>query len=279
MRHDVAMTDQGVYRRTSADGADVEHFEPTGFTIGPWDDRLQHGGPVTALLTRAMDRLETPVDGRLGRLAIEIMRPVAMATVRVESRVTRPGRRVALVEARMLQQGRGGEDVVVAMARGWRIATSDTTAARHVPLETLAPPTDEEVNDPERSVPKMLDRGFVGGLDWVVRRPIGQPGAPSAAWARPPFELVEGEATTALERFAMVADSANGVGMRVDPTRWTFMNTDLTIHLHAQPRGEWVGLVAEATIGDDGVGTSAAILHDEHGPVGRLAQVLLVEAR
>lgn len=279
MRHSVAMTDDCVYRRTSADGSGLEVFEPTRFAIGPWDDRLQHGGPVSALLARAMDRLETPTDGRLARLTFEIMRPVAMAPVSVRARVARPGRRVTLVESEMLQTGPAGEDVVVAMARAWRIATSDTVAARHVPIDALEPIVDAELTDPRKQVPAVLDRGFVGGLEWVLRNEIGRAGTPTTAWARPRFHLVADEPTTALERFVMVADSANGVGMRVDPTRWTFMNTDLSIHLHAAPRGEWVGLVAESTIGADGVGTGAATLHDEHGPVGRLAQVLLVEAR
>lgn len=273
------MTDDCVYRRTSDEGADPEVFEPTRFAIGPWDDRLQHGGPVAALLARAMDRLDTPTEGRLARLAIEIMRPVVMAPVSVRARVVRPGRKVSLVEAEMLQPGPDGQDLVVAMARAWRIATSDTAGARHVPVEPMSPVDAEELRDPGATVPAVLNRGFVGGLEWVVRSEIGRPGAPTAAWARPRFDLVAGDPTTTLERFVMVADSANGVGMRVDPAHWTFINTDLTIHLHTAPRGEWVGLVAESTIGPDGVGTSAAMLHDEHGPVGRLAQVLLVEAR
>lgn len=279
MRHSVAMTDECVYRRITADAAGWEFFEPTRFAIGPWDDRLQHGGPVSALLARAMDRVETPTDGRLARLTFEILRPVLMGPVGVRARLVRPGRKVSLVEAEMIQTDADGEQATVALARAWRIARSDTAAARHVPLEPLAPVTDAELDDPDMKVPALLDRGFVGGLEWVVRSPIGRRGAPTAAWARPRFGLVEGERGTALERFVMVADSANGVGMRLDPTEWTFMNTDLSIHLHAEPQGDWVGLVAESTIGETGAGTGAATLHDLRGPVGRLAQVLLVERR
>src|SRR5690606_36030221 len=210
MRHSVAMTDECVYRRITADAAEWEFFEPTRFAIGPWDDRLQHGGPVSALLARAMDRVETPTDGRLARLTFEILRPVLMGPVGVRARLVRPGRKVSLVEAEMIQTDADGEQATVALARAWRIARSDTAAARHVPLEPLAPVMEAELDDPDMKVPALLDRGFVGGLEWVVRSPIGRRGAPTAAWARPRFGLVEGERGTALERFVMVADSANG---------------------------------------------------------------------
>lgn len=279
MRHSDAMTDECIYRRVGADETGVETFHPNRLAIGPWDERLQHGGPVGALLTRSMERLPSGVDGRIARLTVEILRPVTMSELRVGARVARPGRKVSLLEATMVQSGPDGSDVVVATARAWRLATSDTRAARHVPDEPLAPVEDDELTDPDKKVAAALDRGFVAGLTWVVRSPIGDADGPTTAWARPNGDLVEGEPITDLERLVMIADCANGVGMRVDPTAWTFMNTDVTIHLHTAPRGEWVGLVAESRIGPDGVGTGAAFLHDAHGPVGRVAQALLVEAR
>src|SRR5690606_8928949 len=120
-------------------------------------------------------------------------------------------------EARMLQGSPGGEEVVVASARAWRLATSDTTPALHVPDPVLPPVGPDELGDPARQVPAVLDRGFVGGLEWVLRGEIGRRGAATAAWARPRFDLVGGDPITDLERMVMVADSANGVGMRVDP--------------------------------------------------------------
>lgn len=257
----------------------VETFEPTSLSVGPWDDRLQHGGPVAALLTRSLDRLPTEAPGRIARLTVEILRPVTTDRLWVSARVLRPGRKVSLLEAQMHQVGRDGREVLVASARAWRLATSDSEAIRHVPDEVLPPVDPAELADPDKQIASVLDRGFVAGLTWVVRTPMNTVGASTTAWARVDRELVRGERTTDLERLVMVADCANGVGMRADPTAWTFMNTDLTIHLHTAPRGAWVGLVAESCLGADGVGTSTAVLHDEHGPVGRVAQALLVESR
>lgn len=272
------MTRPGAYRAISTDPTG-ETFTPMEFAIGPWDDRFQHGGPVAALLARAMDRVGTPVQGRIGRVVVEIWRPVAMTDVRVRAGVVRPGRKVTLLEAEMFQCSASGEEIVVATAHAWRLATSDTDEAGYLPDPALTPADDAELRAPLQDLPTSWKRGFVGGIDWAVRSPIGRRGEPTTAWARPRFDLVEGEPITGLEAVTMVADSANGIGARVDPMRWTFMNTDLTVHLHTEPRGPWVGLVAETTIGRDGLGMSAAIVHDEHGPVGRVAQVLLVEAR
>lgn len=269
----------GCYQRLSVAADGGETFGPTTLSIGPWDDRLQHGGPVTALLTRAMDRLPTETEGHIARITVEILRPVVLDELTVSARVARGGRKVSLLEAQMCQRGPGGEDAVVAVARAWRLAASDTRPAHHVPDERLEPVTAEELEDPAKRISSVLNRGFVAGLTWVVRDPIGARGGPTTAWARPEMALVEGESPTDLERLAMVADCANGVGMRVDPRDWTFLNTDVTIHVHTPPRGDWVGLVAESRIGAEGAGTSTAVLHDGQGPIGRVSQALLVEAR
>ena len=98
-------------------------------------------------------------------------------------------------------------------------------------------------------------------------------------WARPRVDVVAGERATALQRLFAVVDSANGVGSPLDVRTWTFLNTDLTVHLYREPAGAWTGLDARTSIGTDGVGTCAAVLHDQHGPLGRSAQILLVRPR
>jgi hypothetical protein len=58
-----------------------------------------------------------------------------------------------------------------------------------------------------------------------------------------------------------------------------FINTDLTVHLHREPAGEWIGMDAGTTIGPDGAGTATSVLHDGSGPVGRGEQALLITSR
>src|SRR3954469_5992156 len=71
----------------------------TALTIGPWDPGLQHAGPPAALLAREVDRVGGIDQGQTGRLTFDILGPVPVGPVRVEGAVTRPGRRIELVEA------------------------------------------------------------------------------------------------------------------------------------------------------------------------------------
>ena len=58
-----------------------------------------------------------------------------------------------------------------------------------------------------------------------------------------------------------------------------FINTDLTVHLHRMPAGEWVCLDAVDAPEPHGVGMTDTALWDERGRIGRAAQTLLVRSR
>ena len=75
------------------------------------------------------------------------------------------------------------------------------------------------------------------------------------------------------------ADSGNGVSNRLDQSEWLFINTELSVHAWRVPAGEWIGLDANTSIGPDGVGVAASVLHDESGAVARGTQSLLVRPR
>jgi hypothetical protein len=88
--------------------------------------------------------------------------------------------------------------------------------------------------------------------------------------------LVGDEEPSGLQRLLTVADSGNGVSNVLEPRKWLFINSDLTVHVYRDPVGEWIALDAATAIGPDGVGTATTVLHDLTGPVGRGAQALLV---
>ena len=71
-------------------------------------------------------------------------------------------------------------------------------------------------------------------------------------------------------------DDANGVDAKLDIGKWTFMNTDLVVHVHRMPAGEWIGVCADSSYGPDGIGATVGTLFDERGPVGSIQQGLLV---
>lgn len=253
--------------------ADTAYFEPLGVdegwevfhataaTVSAWGPDLQHGAPPSAVLTRAMDRLEARPDRRLARIAVDLLGPVPLGEVRTRARVVRPGRRIELLQAEL-----AAGDRVVARASAWRMRTADTTAA-------------EKPQPPVRELPEIsVDDGF--GTQWTcgfidsLRLRVA---ADRTVWARPTVPLVAGEEPTPAERVMMVADIANGVGAVLDPRQWRFLNTDLVVHLHRAMQGEWVGVDARASIGPDGIGATSGRLYDVRGPIGSTAQALLVE--
>ena len=99
---------------------------------------------------------------------------------------------------------------------------------------------------------------------------------PGESWLKPTVDLVQGEAMTPLQRLFSVADDANGLGTKLDIRKWTFMNTDLVVHVHRVPEGDWIGIRAETSYGPDGIGTTFGTLFDQSGPVGGIQQSVLV---
>jgi len=54
------------------------------------------------------------------------------------------------------------------------------------------------------------------------------------------------------------------------------MNTDLTLVLHRDPEGDWLGSESVGYWEPNGIGLADALLFDQHGPVGRAMQSLIL---
>ena len=245
-------------------------FTATPSTVGPWFPDAQHVGPPSALLTRTIE-LCAPREGmQLARITVEVLGPVPLGEVQVSAEVERPGRTIEMLGAQLSAGGR-----TVLRARAWRMATGSTEEAAGGGAEAL----------PELPGPSLWRRpdgwvaGYLDAVEW--RWLIGGFEVPGdgQVWARPRIPLVEGEQPSALQRLVTVSDSANGVGARLDVERWLFLNTELTVHVHRAPVGEWVGVDAHTVIGASGLGTVSANLYDLDGHTGRATQQLTVRPR
>jgi len=75
------------------------------------------------------------------------------------------------------------------------------------------------------------------------------------------------------------SDFGNGLSRALDFRTHLFVNTDLTVHLHREPAGEWIGLDARTDFGAEGSGQATTVLLDEHGRIGTGAQSLYVDER
>jgi hypothetical protein len=257
-----------LYQRLPDDGG-LAAFESTADTRSNWDPAIQHGSPPLALLTRAIEDLAAGSGLRVGRLTLDILGAVPVAPVWVRSEVLRPGARISLMAADMLAARPDGNRRTVARVTAWLLAPSDTAEVatdRYPPLV-----------EGEASAVAHAWEGAPGYLDTVNWRRQPHDGASAVAWLTPLVPLVDNEATTALQRLAMVVDSANGIGAALDPQEYMFMNTDTVVHLHRLPEGSDFGLRTRGSIGPDGIGVTTAELFDRRGFIGTSAQTLLVQ--
>jgi hypothetical protein len=260
-----------------ADEADPrgERFVATDLVRSTWSAAIQHGAPVSALLARALERCEARNDTRLSRVLIDLLGPVpAEGDLWVRAKRERSGKQIELVSAEMLALGPDGEPRPVARASGWRLRTLDTGEIADAPAPPLRPLSDAWCRD----LKKDWDRNYVHSLDWRWLTHRGDSG-PGESWIKPEVDLVKGEAMTQVERLFAVADDANGIGSKLDIGKWTFLNTDLVVHVHRVPEGEWIGIRAETNYGPDGIGTTIGTLFDETGAVGAIQQSVLVRPR
>jgi hypothetical protein len=89
--------------------------------------------------------------------------------------------------------------------------------------------------------------------------------------------VIEGEEPSSLQRVAAAADFGSGVGNPVRASKLGAINPDLTVHVHRDAVGEWIGLRSRAWAHSAGVGMADTELFDGDGPVGRAVQSLLVQ--
>lgn len=245
-------------------------FSSTKDTAGPWAPDSQHFGPPSALLTRELERCESARDMLLARITLEILGPVPIEDLWVSARVERPGKSVELLTATLAT-----EEKTVAHAHAWRFARGDSSSQVAGAAPAMAP-VGQAV---EFSRPDGWSPGYIDAVRWLSLRGGLDESGPAKVWARQRIPLVAGEEPTQLQRLMTVADSASGVSSWLDPARWLFINTELTVHLHREPVGEWIGMDANTAIGPEGVGTATSVLHDQQGPVGNTGQALLIRPR
>ena len=246
---------------------DGDLLVPSELTRGPWDPGAQHAGPPSALVARAVERFEPRPGLRVGRITLEILRPVPLAPLSVQVELARPGRSVELLEATL-----SGPEGELIRARAWRLQAGELRLDEQEP-----PPPGPEAGAPGDFFATGQEVGYHTAMEYrFVTGGFVEPG-PAIVWMRPRVALVAGEQTSPLERVFIAADSGNGVSAALDWRSTIFINTDLTVHLLREPVGEWVCLDAVTHV--DGLGMADSALYDERGRIGRAVQTLLVRSR
>src|SRR5947207_1551637 len=72
---------------------------------GPWDPTMQHGSPPAALVVWAAENIPTAVPRRIARVTVDLMRPVPVAPLTIETEILREGRKIPLCAVRLRAAG------------------------------------------------------------------------------------------------------------------------------------------------------------------------------
>jgi acyl-Coa thioesterase superfamily protein len=269
-----------------------EHFAPTEHARGPWDPGALHGGAPAALIVWAFEHMQPGAELPFARLSFQFLRPVPLAPLKLERSISRRGRRVQALEAELSADG-----VPVCRASGLRIAPApedlpeiSLSQAIDRADPPLTPPEEGQhvhfaLDDAQRKsfAATAMEMRFLSGAPLLQQddgqAPTRQLAGAANVWMRLRHPLLPDQPLSPLVRLAATADFGNGVAAVLPFDEYLFINADLTITLNRRPQGEWIGLNARTLLHPGGIGWAESVLHDEHGPVGRAEQALVIQRR
>jgi len=237
---------------------------------GPWSPHMQHGGAPASLVVWAAERIPTSAPMSIARVTIDLMRPVPIAPLTIETEVLREGRKIQLCGIRLRAGGVLVVSATVLKIRSQTLPLPD--GIKDAPVELPLPEACrvEEARDGNAFIKWVSIR--------AARGRFGEVG-PGAVWFRIDKPLIEGEAVSQAMRAVVAADFSNGTASALDFRDWTFINADLTVSFARPPVGEWILLDGESWVGPDGMGLAISRMADKRGYFGRAVQSLVIEKR
>lgn len=261
-------------------GVVSEHATLTAAARGPWDPAMAHGGAPAALLTRAVERRAASDDQRVSSLAFTFLGPVPLGPVELRTTVRKPGRRLQIVHGELVADDRVVMEVQAVLMRRGRV---ELPSGIGMPWPEMPPPEGLAAAT-ERLVAPGLEGEELGFYPSAIEiRPtdgaLWQVTDRASAWLRLRLPLVEGDAPSGAQRAAAAADFGNGLAHPVSFDDYLFVNCDLTVSLHRDPAGEWIGIRPRTEIDSGGTGLTTTELHDAAGRFGTATQTLFVERR
>lgn len=244
------------------------HFVPTPASRGPWDPNSLHGRVIVGLLGHEIERLHGAPDFMPARLTVDMYRLPDLSAVEVTTRVVREGRRIKVIDAEFISGGVSAGRATCQLLK--RTQNPEGTVWKPEPWNAPAP---ADIDPPEDK------RSGMGGM-WAMRPISGGFGVvgQKRTWMAEVRELVAGRPLTPFVRVAVAADFASPFAHAGDKGL-EFINSDVTVYLHREPRTEWLGFEVISHGATDGVAVGDCRLYDEDGPIGSASCAALAQRR
>lgn len=242
---------------------DGDSYLPGELTRGPWGATLR-GQIVGGLLGWGIEQSGVDPDLQPARFTVDLLRPVAMEPVQIQTSVQREGRRIKLVDGALVQHGR-----VVARASALFLRRGEHPDGQVWSGSVQMPPLPSSSAGFPDDMPFLIwgygatkaGNPGIGAGEWE------QSHSQKFAWTRLFRPMVHGYPLTPFTRLAFVGDVTSSL------THWgtgglRYINADYTVTASRLPDGEYIGLAAQSHYGTAGVATGSATLFDRHGPIG-----------
>ena len=251
-------------------------FEPSEFSRGPWSPDLLHGGPVGALLANRMMAIAQGGPWFPTRIAIDLMRPMVAKPFEIKVEVIRAGRQAMLVSAQWMMDGACLARATLQLVSVIETPIPDDSPANQWTLEGLpSARTDDLVQIPSNGGQKAFHSHAVD-LQWSeAPNPPGR----RMGWVRITRDLLPGEPLSALERVVATADFTAAFSGGLLYSDYTFINSDIVVHLFRLPVGKWILMDASTHSEGNGVGLAEAALYDERALMGRSSESVVIRRR
>jgi len=251
---------------------DGDGFKATPASLGPWGPDMLHGGAVSALLVQLLEEQGGP--GWVpSRFTCDLVRPVTTGHLDIEGRVVRQGKRIQLLEAELLADGK-----LSARCTYLRMSEVPVDLPDGAPREDATPPPDgpEQFHQPPMFEP---DKVFFVRTGIEMRVPDPNVFGGGVAWYRLMLPVLAGREMPPMASVVAAGDFGNGLSGfrdRAFPQGVTFLNADLDVHVFRPPVGEWVRLKAISAWNPNGTGLALGELADTTGPIGVSQQSLVL---
>lgn len=255
--------------RITTDNITTANYQCLLPSQGAWNEHEQHMAVSTGLICHELEKFSPRPDLQIGRISLDILGLIHFGEITVTTQTIRAGRTIELVESIMSANGK-----TCIVARVWRMQTSDTSAVAGLEDKPII----DVANLPDWQGMKYWGGGYINSVHFKADIDNNRQGK-GIVWLNNDLDMVAGEPTSDFVHLMGMVDTANGIAPRIyqpNGIEWAFPNLDLQIHLHRLPTGRWLGLETVQQIGENGIGLTSSILHDQHGAFGRSEQILTI---